>query len=129
MKSFLVLTHNLGYIRQNEVLEKMEPVFASSEENIEENHSIEENYSEDKNSEDKSLSIDYSSQFGNLSDLIKNQGFTSYWMSHFVSDFKNQNPNTNFLYFTEFGIKPAPSFQTWNAILKPSEKNLKENEK
>ena len=47
-------------------------------------------------------------------------------IENFITNFKNQNPNTNFLYFTEFGIKPAPSFQTWNAILKPSEKNFKE---
>ncbi len=42
---------------ENEVLEKMEPVFASSEEKIEENDS------EDKNSEDNNLSIDEKEEF------------------------------------------------------------------
>ena len=42
---------------ENEVLEKIEPVFASSEEKIEENDS------ENKNSEDNNLSIDEKEEF------------------------------------------------------------------
>lgn len=38
------------------------------------------------------VEIDYSSQFGNLPKLLKEFGFTSYWISHFVPNYKNYNP-------------------------------------
>ncbi len=38
------------------------------------------------------VEIDYSSQFGNLPKLLKEFGFKSYWISHFVPNYKNYNP-------------------------------------
>ncbi len=64
--------------KSKEILKKYDIIFFSYFNKASENNS--------------KLKIDYSSQFGNLPDLIKDQGFTSYWMSHYVSDFDNQNP-------------------------------------